>query len=56
MNGINVLQELDKLNNKSKRIILLKEDKLFIADHYLEEGFSDYVDKTKLMEEIDKKC
>lgn len=56
MNGISILQELNKLNNKSKKIVLLEEDKLFISAHYLEDGFDDYIDKTHLLDEIDKKC
>lgn len=55
MNGINVVQEINKLKNKSKEIVLLNKDKLFIAKHYLKDGFDDYIDKTNLIEEINKK-
>lgn len=55
MNGINVVQEINKLKNKGKEIVLLNKDKLFIAKHYLKDGFDDYIDKTNLIEEINKK-
>ena len=55
MNGINVLDELVKLKNKSKKIVLLGKDKLFIADHYVKDGFNDYIDKSNLIKELDKK-
>ncbi len=55
MNGINVLEELVKLKNKSKKIVLLEKDKLFIAEHYVKDGFDNYIDKTNLKEELDKK-
>lgn len=55
MNGINVLQELEKLKNKSKKIVLLNKDKLFIAKHYINDGFDDYIDKSNLIDEINKK-
>ena len=55
MNGINVLDELVKLKNKSKKIVLLEKDKLFIAEHYVKDGFNDYIDKTNLVKELDKK-
>ena len=55
MNGINVVQEINKIKNKSKEIVLLNKDKLFIAKHYLEDGFDDYIDKSNLIEEVNKK-
>lgn len=55
MNGINVLEKLKELKNKSKMIVLLGKDKLFIADHYVEDGFDDFIDKTKLFDEIKEK-
>ena len=55
MNGIEIVEQLNKLNNKSKKIVLLNEDKLFIADHYLEDGFDDFIDKTNLLEELNNK-
>ena len=55
MHGINVVKEINKLKNKSKEIVLLNKDKLFIAKHYLEDGFDDYIDKSDLIEEIKKK-
>lgn len=55
MNGINVLDQLIKLKNKSKKIVLLEKDKLFIAEHYVKDGFNDYIDKSNLIKELDKK-
>ena len=46
MNGINVLDELVKLKNKSKKIVLLEKDKLFIAHHYVKDGFNNYIDNS----------
>lgn len=56
MNGITLINELNVLKNKSKKIILLEEDKLFIEHHYIEEGFDDYIDKSNIFEELNKKC
>ena len=55
MSGISVLEELKKLKNRSKKIVMLEKDKLFIAKHYVQDGFDDFIDKTKLVEEIKKK-
>jgi len=55
MNGINVVEEINKVKNKSKEIVLLNPDKLFIAKHYLKDGFDDYIDKSQLIEEINRK-
>lgn len=55
MSGISLLKELNKLGNESTKIILLERDKVSIGHHYIEDGFDDYIDKTKLNDEIDKK-
>lgn len=55
MNGINVLDELVKLKNKSKKIVLLEKDKLFIAHHYVKDGFNNYIDKSHLVKELEEK-
>ena len=55
MNGIEIVEKLNELHNKSKKIVLLNKDKLFIADHYLEDGFDDFIDKTNLLEELNNK-
>ncbi len=54
MNGINVLYELNKLQNKSKKIVLLGKDKLFIAKHYLKDGFDDFISKENLNNDLGK--
>ena len=53
--GMAVLQELKTLKDKSKKIVMLEEDKLFIANHYLDDGFDQFIDKTKLQDELRKK-
>lgn len=55
MSGILLLKELNKLGNESTKIILLERDKVSIGHHYIEDGFDDYIDKTILNDEIDKK-
>lgn len=55
MSGISILKELKALKNASKKIVLLKEDKLFISKHYLKDGFDDFIDKRKLLDELGKK-
>jgi len=55
MNGINVLEEIIKLNNKSRKIVLLNDDKLFIAKHYLKDGFDDYMKKSDIINELNEK-
>lgn len=55
ISGISLLKELNKLGNESTKIILLERDKISIGHHYIEDGFDDYIDKTKLNDEIGKK-
>ena len=55
MNGINVLENIVKLKNKSKKIVLLNDDKLFIAKHYLKDGFDDYMKKSDIIKELNEK-
>lgn len=56
MNGLPLLKELKKLKDKSKKIVLLNSNKQFIGHHYIKEGFNDYIDKSKLEEELERKC
>lgn len=56
MSALSVIQAIDGLKDKSKRIVMLEEDKLFIAKHYLKDGFYNYIDKTNLIEELKNKC
>ena len=55
MNGISLLQKLKELNNKSKKIVLLEKEKLFISKHYIEDGFDDYINKDKFYDDVIKK-
>lgn len=55
MTGFTVLKELKKLKNNSKKIIMLNSDKLFISKHYLKDGFDNFIDKSNLVEELNKK-
>ena len=52
--GLSIIKESNSI--KSKKIIMLEDDKLFISRHYLEDGFDEYIDKTNLEEEISNKC
>ena len=54
MSGISLLKELNKEKDKSKKIVILDKDKLFISDHYIEDGFNDYVDRENLIKELDR--
>lgn len=56
MSAISILQQLKPFKDKSKKIVMLEEDKLFIAKHYLKDGFDNFIDKTKLVEELENKC
>lgn len=56
MNGLPLLRELKELGNNSKKIVLLEKGKNFIGHHYIKEGFDDYIDKSRLLEEIETKC
>lgn len=55
MSGISLLDELKAMNNGSKKIVLLEKEKVSISHHYIEDGFDDYIDKSKLNDEIKKK-
>ena len=55
MSGISLLKRLKTLNNTSKKIVLLEKEKVSISHHYIEDGFDDFIDKSKLDDEIKKK-
>lgn len=53
MNALDILKALKANENfKTPVVIMLEEKKLSISKHYLADGFSDYIDKTKLDVEI----
>lgn len=53
--GINLLQQLKKLKKfKTPVVILLDNSKDAIKEHYLEDGFSDYILKKDLNKELDR--
>lgn len=54
MSGISLLKELNKEKDNSKKIVILDKDKLFISDHYIEDGFNDYIDRENLIKELDR--
>lgn len=56
MNSLLLLNELKKMGNDSKKIVLLETSKSFIGHHYVKEGFDNFIDKNKLWEEIEIKC
>ena len=52
-NALPILQELKKISKfKIPVIVVLNKEKEFIKEHYLEEGFSDYILKEHLDTEI----
>ena len=54
MSGISLLKELNKEKDNSKKIVILDKDKLFISDHYIEDGFNNYIDRENLIKELDR--
>ena len=55
MTGFMTLKGMQKLNNfKTPVIIMLNEDKDHIKDHYLDDGFSDYLLLDNLESELDR--
>ena len=55
MSGISLLKELNKLGSNSRKIVLLEKNKVSIGHYYIEDGFDAYIDKSKLIEELEKK-
>lgn len=53
--GISLLKELNILGNDSKRIVLLEKEKVSIGHHYIKDGFDNFIDKSNLKDEIDRK-
>lgn len=54
MSGFSVLEELNKLKNNSKKVVMLGSKKMFIAKHYIKDGFDATVDKEKMQTELIK--
>ena len=52
MSGFSVLEELTKLKNRSKKVIMLDNKKMFISKHYIKDGFDAVVDKEKIQTEL----
>ena len=52
--GIDVLKELQKNKITIPKIIMLDKSKEFIAEHYIEDGFNDYIIKEDIDEQIKK--
>lgn len=55
MSGISLLKKLKTMNNNSKKIVLIEKEKVSIGHHYIEDGFDDFIDKSKLEDELEKK-
>lgn len=53
--GISLLKELNILGNDSKKIVLLEKEKVSIGHHYIKDGFDNFIDKSNLKDEIDRK-
>lgn len=55
MSGYEVLKELKKIPKfKTSVVIMLDENKEFIKSHYLKDGFSDVIIKSKLTSELER--
>ena len=52
--GIDVLKELQKNKITIPKIIMLDKSKEFIAEHYIEDGFNDYIIKEDVDEQLKK--
>lgn len=55
MSGMSLLKELNILGNDSKKIVLLEKEKVSIGHHYIKDGFDNFIDKSNLKDEIDRK-
>ncbi len=52
INGYNTMKEIKKLNNKIPLILIIDKNKENIVDHYIEDGFTDYVIKENIKDDI----
>ena len=53
--GINLLQQLNQINKfKVPVVILLDKNKETIKEHYINDGFSDYILKTNITNELER--
>ena len=53
--AINVLQKLKKINHfKTSVVVMLDKNKEGIKEHYINDGFQDYLLKDKFFEELDR--
>ena len=53
--AINVLQELKKINHfKTPVVVMLDKNKEGIKEHYINDGFNDYLLKDSFLEELDR--
>ena len=50
--GIDVLKQIKKIDEKIPVIVLLKESKKFISEHYIEDGFNEFIIKEKLDDQL----
>ncbi len=54
INGYNTMKEINKINSKLPLIVLLKENKENIKDHYIDDGFKDYIIKENVIEDLNR--
>ena len=53
MSGLTTLRELKKLKDfKTPVIVMLDKSKERIKDHYIKDGFTDYILREKMKEEV----
>lgn len=55
INGFMLFNKLQETGNDSKKIVMLDNSKEFIAKHYINDGFEDYILKNNLIKELETK-
>lgn len=52
--GIEVLNQIKKINNTTPIIVIIKQNKEFMAHHYIEDGFDEYIIEENIEKDIKK--
>ena len=54
INGYNTMKEITKINKKIPLILLMEKNKENIKDHYIDDGFKDYIIKENVIEDLNR--
>lgn len=54
INGYNTMKEIKKLNKKIPLIVIIDKNKENIVDHYIKDGFTDYIIKENIIDDINR--